>query len=88
MTTTASRTKPTTPSAPTDLETRVADRKRELIAELIEYKKSSRVGATEAIDQIKARLSDLARIVKENVVDGWANVGEAAKLRLDEWVAR
>ena len=74
---------------PLDLETRVGARKAELIAEIIEYKKnSSRFGAAEAIDGIKARLSELARIVKEGVVDGWANVGPAARVRLDEWMAR
>jgi len=72
-----------------DLETRVANRKRELIAEIIEHKQnSSRVGAAEAIERIKARLSELARIVKEGVVDGWANVGPSATLKLDEWIAK
>ena len=62
-----------------DLETRVANRKRELIAEIVENKKnSSRAGAAEAILRAKARLSELARIVKEG----------ATKLKLDEWVAR
>ena len=72
-----------------DLETRVTARKTELIAEIIEHKKnSSRVGAAEAIDALKARLSELAHIVKEGVVDGWANVGPSAKLKLEEWMAR
>ena len=74
---------------PLDLETRVGARKAELIAEIIEYKmNSSRVGSAEAIDRLKARLSELAHIVKEGVVDGWADVGPAARLRLDEWMAR
>ena len=80
-----------TSSNPTvsDLETRVANRKRDLISELVEHKKnSSRVGAAEAVDKIKAQLSELAHIVKEGVVDGWANVGPRARLRLDEWMAR
>jgi len=80
---------PPTRTGPPDLETRVADRKRELISEIIEHKKnSSRGGAAKAIDRAKARLSELARIVKEGVVDGWANVGPSAELRLDEWMAR
>ena len=80
---------PSTPIPPTDLETRVAKRKRELIAELVDHKKNiSRVGAAAAIAILKARLSELAHIVKEAVVDGWANVGPRAKLKLDEWISR
>jgi hypothetical protein len=72
-----------------DLEARVEYRKRELISEIVEHKKnSSRAGAAEAIDRAKARLTELARIVKEGVVDGWANVDQTAKLKLDEWMSR
>ena len=78
---------PSTPTPP--LETRVETRKRELISEIVEHKKNrSRPGAAEAIDRLEARLSELAHIVKEGVIDGWANVGPATKLRLDEWIAR
>jgi hypothetical protein len=74
---------------PPDLETRVETRKRELIAEIVEHtKNSSRPGAAEAIDRAKARLSELSHIVKAGVVDGWANVGPAATLRLNEWMAK
>ncbi len=72
-----------------DLETRVTARKTELIAEIIEHKKNcSRFGAAESDDTLKARLSELAYIVKEGVVDGWANVGPKTRIRLDEWVAK
>lgn len=74
---------------PPDLEARVTARKTTLIAEIIEHKKnSSRAGAVAAIDTLKGRLSDLALIVKEGVGDGWANVGPAARTRLDQWIAR
>jgi hypothetical protein len=77
------------PTPPQDLETRVESRKQELIAEILEHKKnSSRAGAAEAIDKIKARLSELAHIVKEGVVDGWANVGPKAKLKLEKWIEK
>ena len=80
---------PSTPTPALDLEARVETRKRELISEIVEHKKNSlRPGAAEAIDRAKARLSELAHIVKEGVVDGWANVGPAAKLKLDEWMAK
>lgn len=72
-----------------NLEARVENRKRELISEIVEHKKnSSRACAAEAIDRAKARLSELAHIVKEGVIDGWANVGPSAELELDEWMAR
>jgi hypothetical protein len=80
---------PSTRTAAADLETRIEKRKRELISEVIEHKKNcSRAGAADAADRAKARLSELARIVKESVVDGWANVDRTTKLRLDEWIAR
>jgi len=49
-----------------DLETRVAARKRELITEIIEFKKSSRVDAAETIERLKARLSDLAYLDRKS----------------------
>jgi hypothetical protein len=71
------------------LEARVTARKTELIAEIVEHKlNSSRAGAAEAVDTLKARLAELAHIVKEDVVDGWANVGPAARTRLDQWMAK
>ena len=73
----------------TDLEIRVENRRRDLISEIVEHKKnSSRAGAAEAIERIKERLSELAQIVKEGVVDGWDNVGPSAKHKLDEWIAK
>ncbi len=72
-----------------DLEARVANRKRVLIDEIVEHKtNSSRAGASQAIDKIKAHLAELAHIVKEGVVDGWANVGPSAKLKLEEWITK
>lgn len=67
--------------AMTDLEARVEHRKRELISEIVDLKKnSSRVGAAEEIDRLKARLTELAYIVKAG--------GPGTKLKLDEWMAR
>ena len=83
------RTSPSTEPPPSDLETRVANRKQELISDIIEHKmNSSRFGAADAVEKIKGRLSVLAHIVKEDVVDGWANVSPDGKLKLEEWIAR
>ena len=69
-----------------DLETRVADRKLELIVEIIEHKKnSSRYGASAAIDKIRHQLSDLTEILKAHE---WPYVSAGTRLRLVAWVAR
>lgn len=69
-----------------DLETRVENRKRQLITEIIEHKKnSSRYGAAEAIDKIKHHLSELSQILK---ADEWTDLSAGARLRLAAWVAR
>lgn len=75
-------------SSEEDLETRVANRKQELITEILEFKKSSRVDRAESIELLKARLSDLAYLMKEHVANGWANVGERSRIKLDAWIAR
>lgn len=72
-----------------DLKTQVAERKQMLIAEIREHKtNSSRAGAAEAVDKIKAKLTELDHIVKAGVVDGWANVAPDTALQLEEWIAR
>jgi hypothetical protein len=70
------------------LETRVTNRKQELISEIVELKLGSRLDAVETIDRLKARLSELATIMNEGVVDGWANIGARTRRKLDAWVAR
>lgn len=69
-----------------DLEVRVANRKRQLITEIIEHKKnSSRSGAAEAIDRIKHHLLELSQIVK---AEQWTHLSDGARLRLAEWISR
>jgi hypothetical protein len=71
---------------PDELETQVANRKRELITEIIEHKKnSSRSGAVEAIGKIQHHLSELSQILQ---ADDWASLSAGARLRLAEWIAR
>lgn len=77
-----------TRSSPNDLESRVERRKREWISEIVEHKKnSSRASAGAEIDRARAKLLDLAYILKAGVTSGWANVSPSATLRLDEWIA-
>ena len=62
-----------------ELQARVESRRRDLISEIVEHKKnSSRAGAAEAIERAKARLTELAHIVKSG----------SPRIRLDEWMAR
>lgn len=69
-----------------DLEARVANRKHQLITEIIEHKKnSSRSGAAEAVDKLKHHLSELSQILK---ADEWRHLSADARHRLAEWIAR
>ena len=69
-----------------DLETQITNRKRQLIAEIIEHKKNScRSGAAEAIDKITHQLSELAQILSAGEC---ANLGAGARLRLAQWMTR
>lgn len=85
----AARINPSIRPRPLDLETRVENRKRELISEIVEHKKnSSRAGAADGIERAKARLAELAHIMKHGVTGGWAKVRPDAKIRLGEWMTR
>jgi len=69
------------------LEQRINVRRAELIAKLIEHRGSMHEGATEDGDKVKSRLSELAHIMREGVVDGWTNIGDSVKQALDRWLA-
>jgi hypothetical protein len=70
-----------------DLESRVAARRAELIAKLVELKADTRREAIEGRDKLKAKLSELAHIVKWGIVDGWASLGGPVTHKLDQWLA-
>lgn len=69
------------------LESRINTRRAELSFKLTELRASMHLDAIDAGDKIKARLSELSHIVKEGIVDGWANLGDTAKRKLDSWLA-
>jgi hypothetical protein len=73
--------------APLDLELRIIARRAEIIASLAESRDDPRLEAAEARDRLTARLSEVEHIIKEGVVDGWAHLGDAAKNRLEHWLA-
>lgn len=70
-----------------DLESRIKARRAELIKVLGELRADTRIGSAQARDKLKARLSELAHVVKWGVVDGWASVGEPVTKRLQQWLA-
>ena len=70
-----------------ELEVRVMARRAELVARLKELGADVRQEATEAAGKLKAKLSELAHIVKLGVVDGWANVHGGVTSKLEQWLA-
>lgn len=69
-----------------DLESRIQQRRAELIATLGALRADSRLAAIEVRDRLKARLSELAHIIKVGVVDGWTNLGDTVKRKLEDWL--
>lgn len=70
-----------------DLESRIQQRRGELIATLGLLRADPRLVTTEARDSLKARLSELAHIIRGGVVDGWTNLGDTVKHKLEHWLA-
>jgi hypothetical protein len=70
-----------------DLELRIRRHRAELIGKLGELRADTRLAATQTRDRVKARLSELAHIVKIGVVDGWTDLGDAVKHKLERWLA-
>lgn len=74
-------------SAAPDLESRVQARRAALTARLTELSDDTQLEAAKERDQIKAKLSEVAHIIKEGVVDGWGSIGDVARRKLDHWLA-
>jgi hypothetical protein len=70
-----------------DLESRIKLRRTELIAQLRELRTDRRVEARDAGEKLRARLSDLAHVLKWGVVNDWTSVGYKVKHRLEQWLA-
>lgn len=69
------------------LQVRIEARRAELIARLRDLQRDTRLEAREATDKLKARLSELAHLLKTGVVDGWASLGGQAAAKLELWLA-
>lgn len=70
-----------------DLESRIQQRRGELIATLGLLRADPHMAASEVRDRLKAQLSELARIIRVGVVDGWTNLGDTVKHKLEHWLA-
>lgn len=70
-----------------DLEARIKARRTELVGKLGEHRSDMHLDAVEAGDRVKAKLSELAQIIKAGVVDGWTSLGDDVKRKLERWLA-
>jgi len=67
-----------------ELKDRIEARRHQLMAKLSELKADTRKDASEAADKIKQGLSDL----EETLKDGWDNVSDAVRTKLNAWLDR
>jgi hypothetical protein len=74
------------PASEVSLEQRIHTRRGELIGRLIEHRRSMHLDEAGAGDKVKAMLSTLANIMRDDVADGWTNVGDGARRSLDRWL--
>lgn len=63
---------------------RVLDRKSQLIDELVQI--AGHHSGDDARRTIKTRLHQLAEIVRVGVVNGWGNIAEGTKAKLEHWL--
>jgi hypothetical protein len=75
-----------TPSEQPDLQSRIATRRAALIKTLVELKADTRAEAAVTRDKLKAKLSDLAHVVKWGIVDGWVGIGKPLTDKLEHWL--
>ena len=73
---------------PPTFEAEIEGRRRAIVARLGSLKADARIEAVQERDQLKARLSELSHLIKENVVDGWDNLAVAGKTKLANWLAK
>jgi hypothetical protein len=73
-------------AADVDLESRIRNRRAELIGKLGELRADTRAGVAEARAKLKLRLSELAHVVKWGIVDGWTSVSGPVTHKLEQWL--
>ena len=73
-------------AAKTDLQSRINERRIELIDKIGRLRGDRRPEATESRDKLKAKLSELAHMIKWGVADGWASLGAPLTNKLEQWL--
>ena len=73
-------------AAEPDLESRIRKGRAELIDKLGGLRGDVRPESVESRDKLKAKLSDLAHIVRWGVVGGWASLGAPLTNKLEQWL--
>ena len=74
-------------AATTDLQSRINERRIELIDKIGRLRGDRRPEATESRDKLKAKLSELAHMIKWGVADGGASLGAPLTNKLEQWLA-
>jgi hypothetical protein len=69
-----------------DLQSRIRERRAALIDKLATLRGDVRAESVELRDKLKARLSELAHIVKWGVVGGWVSLAAPLTSRLELWL--
>jgi hypothetical protein len=70
-----------------DLESRIKDQRAALIEKIGGLRGDVRPEALESRSNLKARLSDLAHILKWGVADDWRSVSAPVMNKLEQWLA-
>lgn len=74
-------------AAKTDLQSRISDRRAELIDKIGGLRKDRRPEAAESRHKLKAQLSELAHLIDWGVPDGWASLSAPLTNKLEQWLA-
>jgi hypothetical protein len=86
----ASETEPSAGGLPDvaepDLESRIKQRRAQLLGKLGELQADMRLDAAEVRDKLKATLSELKHVLKWGIADGWASVGGPVTHKLERWL--
>ena len=69
-----------------DLKGNIVARRFELLARLRDLKADTSKDSALTRDRIKARLSLLDHTIKLGITDGWDNLDDAVKLKLNDWL--
>lgn len=72
----------------TKLELDVRAHRATIIARLSTIRHDTQRDATHEREKLKAKLVEVAYLIRENVVDGWANLNATAKFQFGYWMGK